>query len=71
MLELSDRMVVDNAAAGAMVNDAVARLKPEEFQAIAYAKTVKAHIFMVDVEISAAQLKALQKYAESVFLKKN
>jgi hypothetical protein len=71
VLELTDRMVVDNPAPGAMVNDAVARLKPEEFQAIAYAKTVKAHIFMVDVEISAAQLKALQKYAESVFLKKN
>jgi hypothetical protein len=54
-----------------MVNDAVARLKPEEFEAIAYAKAVKAHIFMVDVEFSASQLKALQKYAESVFLKKN
>jgi hypothetical protein len=71
VLELSDRMIVDNPAPGAMVNDAVARLKPEEFEAIAYAKAVKAHIFMVDVEFSAAQLKALQKYAESVFLKKN
>jgi hypothetical protein len=71
VLELSDRMVVDNPAPGAMVNDAVARLKPEEFEAIAYAKAVKAHIFMVDVEFSASQLKALQKYAESVFLKKN
>jgi hypothetical protein len=70
-LDLSDRMVVDNPAAGAMVADAVARLKADEFTAIAWAKVVKANVFMVDVEFNAAQLKALQKYAESVFLKKN
>jgi len=71
VLELSDRMVVDNPAPGAVVNDAVARLTAEEFAAIAYAKAVKAHIFTVDVEFSTAQLKVLQKYAESIFLKKN
>ncbi len=71
VLELSDRMVVDNPAPGAVVNDAVARLKSDEFESIAWAKAVKAHIFTVDVEFSAAQLKALQKYSESIFLKKN
>jgi len=70
-LDLSDRMVVDNPAPGAMVNDAVARLKADEFTAIASAKTVKAKVFMVDVEFNADQLNALEKYAESVFLKKN
>jgi len=71
VLELSNRMVVDNPAPGAMVNDAVARIKPEEFASLAWAKAIKANVFMVDVEFSADQLKALQKYAESLFVKKS
>ncbi len=69
-LDLSTRMVVDNPAPGAMVNDAVAKLKPEEFGAIAWAKAVRANVFMVDVEFSADQLRALQKFADSLFLTK-
>ncbi len=70
-LDLSTRMVVDNPAAGAMLNDAVAKLKPEEFGSIAWAKAVKANIFMVNVEFVPEQLRALQKYADSLFLKQS
>jgi hypothetical protein len=33
------------------------------------AKTIRANIFMVDVEFRQDQIRALEKYADSIFLK--
>ncbi len=69
-MDLSGRMTVDNPAPGAMVNDAVAQITPKEFSALAFAKSVRANVFMVDVEFRPDQLRALDAFARSLFLSK-
>ncbi len=70
-LDLSDHMTVDNPAPGAMVNDATVTIPASQFVTLAWAETIKANVFMVDVRFSKPQLAGLQKYAESIFLKKD
>ncbi len=41
----------------------------KDFTQMSKAKSIRANIFMVDVEFRPDQLRALQKFAESIFLK--
>ena len=70
LIDLSDRMTVDNPAPGAMVNNSVAQMTPDDLLALLDAKTVSVNIFQVDVAFREDQLKALAKYADSIFVKK-
>ncbi|HUL72148.1 MAG TPA: hypothetical protein VLT86_03555 [Vicinamibacterales bacterium] len=70
VLDLGSRMTVDNPAAGAMVLDSVAQITAEEFARVAWAESIRANVFMVDVEFRPDQLKALQKFSDSIFISK-
>lgn len=69
-VDLSEHMTVDNPAPGAMINDQIAMMKADEFSKLAEAKTIHANLFMVDVEFRNDQLRALQDFADHIFLGK-
>jgi hypothetical protein len=68
-LDLTSQLTVDNPAPGAMINDAIAHMKGADLTRLVKAKTIRANIFMVDVEFRQDQIAALEKYADSIFLK--
>ena len=68
-IDLTSELTVDNPAPGAMVNDAIAHIRGADFTRLVKAKTIRANIFMVDVEFRQDQIRALEKYADSIFLK--
>jgi hypothetical protein len=71
VLDLSSSMVPDDPAPGSNISDAVAQIKAADFVKLAQAKTIRANVFMVDVQFRPDQLKALQKFADTIFLKKS
>jgi hypothetical protein len=68
-IDLTSELTVDNPAPGAMVNDAIGHIRGADFTRLVKAKTIRANIFMVDVEFRQDQIRALEKYADSIFLK--
>jgi hypothetical protein len=68
-IDLTSELTVDNPAPGAMVNDAIGHIRGADFTKLVKAKTIRANIFMVDVEFRQDQILALEKYADSIFLK--
>lgn len=68
-IDLTSELTVDNPAPGAMVNDAIGQIRGADFTRLVKAKTIRANIFMVDVEFRQDQIVALEKYADSIFLK--
>ena len=68
-IDLTSELTVDNPAPGAMVNDAIGQIRGGDFTRLVKAKTIRANIFMVDVEFRQDQIVALEKYADSIFLK--
>ena len=68
-IDLTSELTVDNPAPGAMVNDAIGHMRGADFTRLVKAKTIRANIFMVDVEFRQDQIRALEKYADSIFLK--
>jgi hypothetical protein len=67
-LDLTSSMTPNTPAPGAMIDDAIARVTAKDFTQMSKAKSIRANIFMVDVEFRPDQLRALQKFAASVFL---
>jgi len=70
VLDLTARATSDNPAPGAFVNDQIAAVTPAEFTKLAWAETIRVNIFMVDVQFRPDQLRALQKFADAIFLPK-
>jgi len=68
-LDLTSELTVDNPAPGAMVSDAIGYLHGAELTRLVKAKTIHVNIFMVDVEFRQDQIRALEKFADSIFLK--
>ena len=68
-IDLTSELTVDNPAPGAMVNDAIGHIRGADLTRLVKAKTIRANIFMVDVEFRQDQIRALEKYADSIFLK--
>lgn len=68
-LDLTSELTVDNPAPGAMISDAIGHMRGADFTRLVKAKTIHANIFMVDVEFRDDQIRALEKYADSIFLK--
>ena len=67
-LDLTSSMTPNTPAPGAMIDDAIAQILARDFTQMSKAKSIRANIFMVDVEFRPDQLRALQKFAESIFL---
>lgn len=67
-LDLTSSMTPNTPAPGAMIDDAIAKIVSKDFTQMAKSKSIRANIFMVDVEFRPDQLRALQKFAESIFL---
>jgi len=68
-IDLTSELTVDNPAPGAMVNAAIGHIRGADLARLVKAKTIRANIFMVDVEFRQDQIRALEKYADSIFLK--
>jgi len=68
-IDLTSQLTVDNPAPGAMISDAIGHMKAADFTRLVKAGTIHANIFMVDVEFRQDQIRALEKYADSIFLK--
>jgi hypothetical protein len=67
-LDLTASMTPNTPAPGAMIDDGIAQILAKDFTQMAKAKSIRANVFMVDVEFRPEQLHALQKFAESIFL---
>lgn len=67
-LDLTSSMTPNTPAPGAMIDDAIGQIVSKDFAQMAKAKSIRANVFMVDVEFRPDQLRALQKFAESIFL---
>jgi hypothetical protein len=61
-------MTPNTPAPGAMIDDGIAQILARDFTQMSKAKSIRANIFMVDIEFRPDQLRALQKFAESIFL---
>jgi len=70
VLDLSSRLTSDNPAPGAMVLDSIAQITADEFAKVAWAESIRANVFMVDVQFRPDQLRALQKFSDSIFISK-
>jgi hypothetical protein len=67
-LDLTSSMTPNTPAPGAMIDDGIAQIAAKDFARMAKAKSIRANIFMVDVEFRLDQLRALQTFAGSIFL---
>ena len=68
-IDLTSELTVDNPAPGAMISDAIGSIPGAVLTRLVKAKTIHANIFMVDVEFRQDQIAALEKFADSIFLK--
>jgi hypothetical protein len=67
-IDLSARTRSDNPAPGAMINDLLALLRPEEFVRLARAENLRVQAFGFDLPLRPDQIQALRAFAKRVRL---
>ena len=69
VIELTDRMTVDNPAPGAMVENGVATMRAADFIEVISAESATANVFGINVTIRPDQLKAIRALGDRLQLK--
>ncbi|MEO7189743.1 MAG: hypothetical protein ABI051_01655 [Vicinamibacterales bacterium] len=68
--DLSPRLIVDDPAPGAVVENGIVHLRAAEFARLAAAETLTGNVFGFDIVFRADQLAAMQAHAERLHIAK-